>query len=344
MLFAVSFSATALLAQCTTGLGTGNVSSQGLFGQPWRQSFQVGCTGQLTTIVLNPTNSGSAIIDEITPIDNVNTSLRLLNSSNVVIANAIINGLPHTNTWGAGNTYTLNGQTYTTSGVYTQNLTNVAGCDSTLTLNLTINMPYENTTAITACDSYVWNGQTYTTSGMYMVTNPNMNGCDSTEHLNLTIVASPTAGIEVLDPIILHATGTGTYQWIDCTTGQALAGETDQNLVATYNGSFAVVVSNGNCSDTSACEVINTIGLSENNGIVAIQMVPNPTSNDLRITWTSVEDNANIVILDTQGKEVLATPNFKSGQTLSVAQFETGMYLVVIKTASNQTIERLIKQ
>jgi hypothetical protein len=34
--------------------------------------------------------------------------------------------------------YTMNGQTYTTSGTYTQNLQNVHGCDSTVTLNLNI--------------------------------------------------------------------------------------------------------------------------------------------------------------------------------------------------------------
>ena len=35
--------------------------------------------------------------------------------------------------------FILNGQSYTQSGTYIQNLSNVAGCDSTLTLNLTIN-------------------------------------------------------------------------------------------------------------------------------------------------------------------------------------------------------------
>ncbi|MFM2038009.1 MAG: hypothetical protein RL432_948 [Bacteroidota bacterium] len=39
--------------------------------------------------------------------------------------------------------YTLNGQNYTQSGTYEQNLTNVLGCDSTLTLNLTI-LPLPN--------------------------------------------------------------------------------------------------------------------------------------------------------------------------------------------------------
>ncbi|MFA6404127.1 MAG: T9SS type A sorting domain-containing protein [Salinivirgaceae bacterium] len=35
--------------------------------------------------------------------------------------------------------FTLNGETFTTSGVYTQTLTNAAGCDSIVTLDLTIN-------------------------------------------------------------------------------------------------------------------------------------------------------------------------------------------------------------
>lgn len=36
------------------------------------------------------------------------------------------------------NSYTLNGQTYTQSGTYTQVIPNAAGCDSTITLNLSL--------------------------------------------------------------------------------------------------------------------------------------------------------------------------------------------------------------
>lgn len=39
----------------------------------------------------------------------------------------------------AAGTYTLNGQTYSQSGIYTQVIPNANGCDSTITLNLTIN-------------------------------------------------------------------------------------------------------------------------------------------------------------------------------------------------------------
>ena len=65
--------------------------------------------------------------------------------------------------------------------------TNSAGCDSTATLNLTINNSSSSSEDVTACDSFDWNGVTYTESGTYTFTTTNSAGCDSTATLNLTI-------------------------------------------------------------------------------------------------------------------------------------------------------------
>jgi acetyl esterase/lipase len=80
--------------------------------------------------------------------------------------------------------YTTNGQTYTTSGIYTGTTEN---CDSYI-LNLTITPSSTNTTAASACDTYEWNGTTYTESGVYTGTTENC----VTEALNLTITTSST--------------------------------------------------------------------------------------------------------------------------------------------------------
>ena len=45
--------------------------------------------------------------------------------------------------------------------------TNVTGCDSVVTLDLTINQADTSITEVTTCDSYDWNGTTYTQSGVY---------------------------------------------------------------------------------------------------------------------------------------------------------------------------------
>jgi len=90
----------------------------------------------------------------------------------------------------ACSSYTLNSQTYTTSGVYTQKLNNVGGCDSIITLNLTILKPTDSTMTISACNSYTLNADTYTSSGIYKQIISNKAGCDSTITLKLTILAT----------------------------------------------------------------------------------------------------------------------------------------------------------
>jgi hypothetical protein len=94
----------------------------------------------------------------------------------------------------ACNTYSLNNQTYTTSGTYVQTLANAntAGCDSIINLNLTINNANSSTLNITNCGPYTLNNQTYNATGAYTQLTQNIAGCDSTITLNLTIVGSLT--------------------------------------------------------------------------------------------------------------------------------------------------------
>lgn len=86
--------------------------------------------------------------------------------------------------------FTWNGQTYTQSGTYTQTFQGANGCDSIVTLNLTVGQPVTSTISDTACGSYVWTGQTYTQSGTYTQTFQAANGCDSVVTLNLTVSQS----------------------------------------------------------------------------------------------------------------------------------------------------------
>ncbi|MBL7939054.1 MAG: HYR domain-containing protein, partial [Flavobacteriales bacterium] len=101
---------------------------------------------------------------------------------NITITPSITN----TTSASACNSYTwsVNGQTYTTSGSYSA----VVGC-VTEVLSLTITPSSTNTTGASACNSYTWsvNGQTYTTSGSYSA----VVGC-ATEVLSLTITPSST--------------------------------------------------------------------------------------------------------------------------------------------------------
>jgi trimeric autotransporter adhesin len=80
---------------------------------------------------------------------------------------------------------------YTSSGTYTANLTNINGCDSLATLNLTNLNPTSGSETASACQNYTWNGNTYSTSGTYTANFTNAAGCDSVATLNLTITGLP---------------------------------------------------------------------------------------------------------------------------------------------------------
>jgi hypothetical protein len=234
-----------------------------------------------------------------------------------------------------------NNTTYTVGGTYTQVLTNAAGCDSTATLVLTINNSTTGTDVQTACDSYTWiDGVTYTannSTATFVLTNA--AGCDSLVTLNLTITTSPTAvATDNLNATITASTG-ATYQWIDCATNLPIAGATAQTYTVTANGSYAVIVNNGTCEDTSDCVVIDYIGINEVSQDM-ISVYPNPTRDFVTINMTAA--NATIEVVDAQGK-ILQTSNVENGGTLSLASYETGMYIFRITTENGTSIHRISK-
>ena len=94
--------------------------------------------------------------------------------------------------------YVWNGKTYTESGVYVDTIPFQAGCDSIVTLTLTINNSITTEQIEVACDSYTWtDGKTYTQSGTYYQYLQTVHGCDSTVVLHLTINNSVAIPYEV---------------------------------------------------------------------------------------------------------------------------------------------------
>src|SRR5690606_15178812 len=89
---------------------------------------------------------------------------------------------------------------------------NAVGCDSLMTLNLTINNSTSSADTLTACDSYSWMGSTYTASGIYTDTIPNAAGCDSLISLNLTINNS-TASADTVVSCNSYNSPSGKYVW-----------------------------------------------------------------------------------------------------------------------------------
>src|SRR5205085_2609644 len=98
----------------------------------------------------------------------------------------------------SGSTYNFNGQSLTTAGAYTSTLTSVTGCDSVVTLNLTVNSILTSSIDAQICSgsTYNFNGQSLTTAGAYTSTLTSVTGCDSVVTLNLTVNSILTSSID----------------------------------------------------------------------------------------------------------------------------------------------------
>ena len=122
-------------------------------------------------------------------------------------------------TWTVANADGSNQQTagtYTSSGTHSHIVTNAAGCDSTITLNLTIRDSSRSEQSLAVCDAYTWHGTTYQRSSAsgtkrHYMAGGNRWGCDSAAYLNLTIhdsTRSDSTGV-YCDEYTWHGT---TYQ------------------------------------------------------------------------------------------------------------------------------------
>ena len=86
--------------------------------------------------------------------------------------------------------YQWHGQSLTETGTYFDTLVTASGCDSTFTLNFTVNPSSYTILADTVCDGslpYLWRGYQIAAAGTYFDTVPNIYGCNNVYELRLTV-------------------------------------------------------------------------------------------------------------------------------------------------------------
>lgn len=237
-----------------------------------------------------------------------------------------------------GASYTFGSNTYNTTGQYFDTLPAQGGCDSIITLNLTVLAPTQaGTVTATICngDVYNFNGQQLTSAGSYSAVVQNGAGCDSTVNLTLAVT---TIGIGVTQTgATLQATQTGaTYQWLNCSNNSPVAGATSATFVPANSGQYKVKVTIGACSDTSACYTVDYTGLEENEQLNTVVVYPNPTAGNVNVQLNAAQVSA-IRLLDLNGrvlKTIPVQPN-TANVTLDLSTLANGTYMVQISSENN---------
>jgi len=226
--------------------------------------------------------------------------------------------------------------THTVSGTYQDVIPNSVGCDSVLTINLTINNSSASTISVTACDSYtVPSGNaTHIVSGTYQDVIPNATGCDSLITINLEIVTIDISVISELASLTANATN-ASFQWLDCANDNLpLTGALNKIFLPNSSGVYAVQITKNGCKDTSDCfpVVISSIsnGLTQNK----VEVFPNPTTGKVNIVLGENITIVEVEIRNMLGQIVKRISNLNK-ESIKI-DGEPGFYFITVLTSNNE--------
>jgi hypothetical protein len=226
----------------------------------------------------------------------------------------------------------IDGKTYTAStNAPTFTLTSADGCDSVVTLNLTINTSPRRTETVEFCGaSYtIPGGSTYTKSGQYEYLVSAAGKCDSIITLDLTLT-NITKEVTLINGPGLRSNELGArYQWLDCEKNfEKIDGETGRIFNFTQDGEYAVEVTKNGCVDTSVCTVVTPSGIEDFHH-EQIRLYPNPNNGSFHLDLGAV--SGKLVIRDVNGRLVYEKGDVQ-GKTKIESDLESGIYLVHVQT------------
>ena len=195
-----------------------------------------------------------------------------------------------------------------------------------------------------ACFLYLWqDGNTYTSStNTPSITLTNQYGCDSVVYLNL-IIDTVNINTTVNDLELQSMAVNAMYQWVDCENGFSEIEDQDQAVYEVEsNGSFAVVITEGNCVDTSQCITIEILGRSTED-FVGLSLYPNPTKDIIHlIGFDQLKDLAKIEIKDNLGAFIERIELQK--RQIDLSKLAKGVYYLEVTLKNKNRRIKMIKQ
>ncbi len=302
-------------------------------------------------------------------------------------------------------TWPVNGETYTTSGQYIDTTLSSVGCDSIVTLNLTITHMSANCftspSYVDSCNGVVTisaggtpdftfdlgNGAVVTSSGYAVFDSlcPGVHNLLITDGngdtLNTSFVVPSDSTYFITNPfddddIISDSTAILVencdidYNSIDSVYIDSYTMLTGDSVLINWavvdmNGTTIIptvlVLTPGNiftqlqlyCPNKSINKYfvatiglvyngdgISTLGLDDVKNIL-FEIYPNPTSNQVRINFSG--SDAELTVYDLQGKVVLKD-SIQNQETISLKNFERGVYLFNLRNSQGQSVQRVVKQ
>jgi hypothetical protein len=189
------------------------------------------------------------------------------------------------------------------------------------------------------CAPYFWNvsGEIYDESGVYLGALESVGGCDSIVTLNLEFLELDNTVSTEGTTLTADIAG-AIYQWVDCNADyEPIPGEIEQNFTVGSDGSYAVIVTVLECTDTSNCYDFLHFSIDENNA-ENFKIYPNPTAGEIHIMLNQIEAKTDVTIWSPTGQQI-ATYAFENQNELTI-DFDAapGLYIAQIITGNEMPV------
>jgi hypothetical protein len=165
------------------------------------------------------------------------------------------------------------------------------------------------------------------------------NLCDSiiTLHLKVFHIAAQI-GIEN-NVLFVTDNDDYLYQWYDCIDQELIIGENNSSFSPTTNGSYACIIDNNGCLDTTEC--ISFVSTTSEENLENFHIMPNPNDGNFVITANDILV-ADISIFDKSGKKIKVNYTKQGEDYVVNNEFISGVYFVIITTEDSRKYYRKI--
>ncbi|NOQ71589.1 MAG: T9SS type A sorting domain-containing protein [Crocinitomix sp.] len=247
----------------------------------------------------------------------------------------------------AGEEIVVGESVYDESGVYTDVITTDLGCDSVITTILDIAEEIEVEQELFVCNGgFVWVGDSYyDETGSYIDMFESVDGCDSLVFTYLEVGDAIDTDVTV-DEATLEAVLSGMdYQWITCDPFEIIDGATAQAFIAAESGDYAVIITDGDCADTSDCYTIVIdddpgSGIEETAFSASITIYPNPSNGTFIINGEMLV-GSQIQIYNSIGALVYETIANSNTQSVTLTNQAAGIYVLKVTSEYGSKIEKI---
>ncbi len=255
-------------------------------------------------------------------------------------------------------------------GFYISTFTSVEGCDSLIVTEISFFDPpsvsgldIEAASCIGSADGaatahpeggappydYFWSdGQTTATAtglaaGNYTVSVTDANGCETVVEAEIPALDyEPALAIGQADNTLTVAEENASYQWINCDSNEEIINATGRSYNVEESGSYAVVVSEAKCRDTSECVTVTIVNTEDVSAELQLATVfPNPSNGQftLVLPW-----KAELHLYGASGCRLLQEPYGAGVNELGLSELPAGVYTLSLRRAEGVQVLRIVKQ